>query len=48
MLANRCRAVILSHPTRDQMNKKLKKQVLIAAAIILGFVAVMVVLSQVG
>ena len=30
------------------MNKKLKKQVLIAAAIILGFVAVMVVLSQVG
>ncbi len=30
------------------MNKKLKKQVLIAAAILLGFVAIMMVLSQVG
>ena len=30
------------------MNKKLKKQLVIAAAILVGFVAVMAVLSQLG
>lgn len=30
------------------MNKKLKNQVLIAAAIIIGFVVIMMVLSQLG
>jgi hypothetical protein len=30
------------------MNKKLKSQVLIAAAIIIGFVVIMMILSEVG
>lgn len=41
-------AVILNQSNRLQMNKKLRKQLVIAAAILIGFVVVMMMLSQLG